>query len=90
MFSFIFFYFSTDFVDWNVEKCQKGKHGLSSRLSEEIHAVFQLKIVWNGHFQNDSERVEKFQHPRFYATYLYFLNHFGVRMFANDQQRLNS
>ena len=32
--------FSTDFVDWNVEKGQQGKYVLSSMLRKEINAVF--------------------------------------------------
>ena len=42
----VFNKFSTDFVDWKNEKGQHGNHVLSSMLSEEIHAVFQLKTVW--------------------------------------------
>ena len=39
--------------------------------------------------QNDSELVEKLKKSsssRFFATYMYFLNRFGVRMLANVQQ----
>ena len=32
--------FSTDFVDWNVEKGQQGKNVLSSILIKEMNAVF--------------------------------------------------
>ena len=35
-----FFKFSTDFVDWNVEKGQEGKTVLSSLLRKEINVVF--------------------------------------------------
>ena len=39
----------TNFVDWNVEKCQQGKYVLSSMLRKEINAVFQSEIVRHRH-----------------------------------------
>ena len=39
----------TDFVDWNVKKCQQGKYVLSSMLRNEIIAVFQSEIVRHRH-----------------------------------------
>ena len=39
----------TDFVDWNVKKCQQGKYVLSSMLRKEIIAVFQSEIVQHRH-----------------------------------------
>ena len=39
----------TDFVDWNVKKCQQGKYVLSSMLRKEIIAVFQSEIVRHRH-----------------------------------------
>ena len=44
----IFSKFSTDFVNWNVENGQQGKHVLSSMLRKKTNAVFQTKIVENG------------------------------------------
>ena len=33
-------------MDWNVEKGKQGKNVLSSMLSEEMSAVFQIKNFW--------------------------------------------
>ena len=63
-FFLLFPYFSRDFVDWNVEKDPQGKNVLSSMLSEELHAVFQLKIVWNQHRKRQifSNKLPDFHH----------------------------
>ena len=36
-----FMRFSTNFVDWNIEKSQQGKILLSSSLSQKMNAVFK-------------------------------------------------
>ena len=43
--------FSTDFVNFNVEKGQQRKKGLSSLLRKEIKSVFQRKTVRNRHLK---------------------------------------
>ena len=65
-------------------------------LSSAIHSttpqrVFlkrTLQCFASPTFQNDSKGVEKLQ--LFFVQLVYFLNHFGVTMSANVQQRLNS
>ena len=41
--------FSTDFVNWNVEKGQQGKYVLSIITRKEVNAIFQSEIVRNRH-----------------------------------------
>ena len=58
---------STNFVDWNVEKGQKGNNVLSSRLFEEFLAVFQVKMS-----QIDTENHKKpkvFQFSKFLCIF---------------------
>ena len=43
----IFPEFSTDFVDWNVEKCQHGKNVLSSRFFRKVYCSFLSGNVSN-------------------------------------------
>ena len=43
----LFSEFSTEFVTWNTENVQPGKHVLSSMLRKEIKAEFQTKTVRN-------------------------------------------
>ena len=48
----IFVKLSIDFVDKNVDNAQHGTSSLSSRLSEEIIAVFQMKKIDTENFQS--------------------------------------
>ena len=54
--------FSTDIVNWNVEKGQQGRSVFSSMLGKKINAVFQTNTVRNNMGKDKFRKFSKFHY----------------------------
>ena len=77
--------FSSDFVDWNVEKNQKGKNLLSSRHFQEFTVVFKVKI---SQINTGKDRKPKFLNfQSFYTFFVKILTDFEDWNVLRGQRR---
>ena len=84
-FNAIFVKFSTDFVDWNVEKSQQGTNLLSSSLFRRDSCAFQvekyLKLVRN------RQKTQNFKLSKFLCSFCQFFDRLRGWNVKNGHQR---